>query len=124
MDDSSFLEDARRTARMQSAMVSMKPLSRLTCWVGMSVLLIGLPACQSPDGGPWGWARRQPIDSSNLTYRPIFQLPRTKPLYLSNYAGDDFSPTRPRRTPSGGSLVVPADSPPSVTVQQGTWDGE
>ncbi len=109
---------------MQSAMIRTKWQPRLARWVVIGVFLIGLPACQSPDGGQGGWPRRQPADSSNLTYRPIFHLPQAKPLYLSNYAGDDFGPMRPRRNSSGGPGVVPTDSPPSVTVQQGSWDSE
>ena len=110
---------------MQSAMIRTKRLRRLTFWVVLGIFLIGLPACQSPEGRPGGWFQRQPVDSSSVAYRPIFSwLAQRKPLYLSNYAGDDFGPMRPRRNGVNVPAIVPADAPPRVTIQQGSWDSE
>jgi hypothetical protein len=109
---------------MQSAMNRRKRQPQLGHWIGLGVLLLALPACQSLDGGSWCGVGRPPADSSNVTYRPIFSFLPTKTFYLSNYAGDDPVPKRPRRNPTGVPVMVPADSPPNVTVQQGTWDSE
>jgi hypothetical protein len=110
---------------MHSAMVRTKRLPRLVHGFILGLFLIALPACHSPEGRPGGWFPQQPGDSSNLVYRPIFSLlERKEPLYLSNYAGDDEGPTRPRRLRAVGPAMLPADSPPSVTLQQGTWDSE
>ncbi len=110
---------------MQSAMTRTKRPLRLSRWVVLGVFLIALPACQSPDGRLGGWFQRPPADSTNLAYRPIFSwLEQKRPLYLSNYAGDDFGPMRPRRNPAGVPVIVPPEAPPQVTIQQGTWDSE
>jgi hypothetical protein len=110
---------------MHFAMIRTKRLPRRVRWAMLGLFAIGLPACRSPEGRPGGWLQQQPGDSSNLVYRPIFSfLERERPFYLSNYAGDDQGPTRPRRVPMGGPAMVPADSPPNVTLHHGSWDSE
>ena len=98
---------------------------------GVGVLVMGLlgfsiPACHSPGGGHWGW--RQPPDSTNVAYRPAYERPGTKPLYLDGYAGADYGPLRPRR-PRARDLGLgldpnPNPNPPGLTINQGSWETE
>ncbi len=93
---------------------------------GVGFLVIGLlglasPACQSPAGVHWGW--REPPDATNVTYRPAYEWPGTKPLYLGGYAGADYGPSRPRRRLRGAELGPGLEpSPPAVTIHQGSWE--
>ena len=106
-------------------MAWMKSRSRMPALVGIGIFLSLLPGCQSPGGVQGWWPHRQPPDNPSYSAaRPTYSDPRTKPLYLSNYAGDDFSPTRPRRMRTGSVAPIAADSPPSLTVSQGSWDSE
>ena len=105
-------------------MAWMKSQSRRPALLGIGISLILLAGCHSPGGVQWPWPHRPPPDSTNVAYRPTYAIPGTKPLYLSNYAGDDFSPMRPRRTRTGIVAPVAANSPPGVTVNQGSWDSD
>jgi hypothetical protein len=92
-------------------MAWMKSRSPVPVFLVIGTVLALLPGCRSPD-------------STNVAYKPTYAIPGTKPLYLSNYAGDDQSPMRPRRTGNLGVAPIAADSPPGVTVSQGSWDGD
>jgi hypothetical protein len=104
-------------------MVEKKLQPHLVRFLGIGMVLILLPACQSSgERGPW--IHHQPPDSSNVVLRPSYEVPGTKPLYLSGYAGSNYGTIRPRR-PATSSLapILPA-APPGVTINQGTWDTE
>jgi hypothetical protein len=105
-------------------MAWMKSQSRMPRLLGIGSFLILLPGCHSPESVQAPWLHRQPPESTNVAYRPIYSISGTKPLYLSNYAGDDFSPMRPRRRQTGSVAPTAADSSPSVTVSHGSWDGD
>ena len=101
-------------------MAWMKSQWRMPALLGVGIFPILLSGCQTPAGGPGGWFHRQPVDASTYSAaRPTYTLPGTKPLYLSNYAGDDFSPMRPRRTRTGIVAPAAADSPPEYDGQSG-----
>ena len=56
-----------------------------------------LPACSATAGAHRERANCPP-DSGNIVYRPAYPALRSKPLYLSNYAGVVYPPIR-RRAP-------------------------
>jgi hypothetical protein len=105
-------------------MVEPRIHSRLVRSLGIGTLMLLLPACQSPGERRWQWGWRQPPGSSNIAYRPAYEWPGTKRLYLSGYAGVDYSPNRPRRRDRDGLAPIPAANPPGVTIDQGTWETE
>jgi hypothetical protein len=105
-------------------MAWMKSQSRMPALLGTGLFLALLPGCHSPEDLRGSWPHRQPPDSTSVAYRPTYSIPGTKPLYLSNYAGDDFTPMRPRRARTGSVAPIAADSPPGVTVSQGSWDSD
>src|SRR5262245_1203530 len=63
----------------------------------VAAVLTVLPACSATAG-----AHRErtncPTGSGNIVYRPAYPVLRSKPLYLSNYAGVVYPPIR-RRAP-------------------------
>jgi hypothetical protein len=89
--------------------------------LGISVLLIVLPACQSP-GGHGSWFHRQPPGSSNVVMRPTYPIEGTKPLYISGYAGANYGTLFSRRLPAGNPAPMPVANPPGLTINQGDWD--
>jgi hypothetical protein len=98
--------------------------SKVARWVGMSVLVVSLPACQSLGWHHNRWTQPESADSSNVVYRPAYELPGTKPLFVSGYAGNDYGPMRPRRGRWGGPAPLPSAEVPGITAVQGSWDTE
>jgi len=97
---------------------------RVAGLVAILSLAAALPACRSADG------TRAPLfggpkpDTTNTVMRPAYPWPETKPLFLSGYAGATYEP-RARMAPvfvSPGPAPAPVTAtPPTVTVNQGTW---
>ncbi|SRR5579883_2468848 len=88
--------------------------------LGLALLAVGLPACHG--AGPV--ARDE---TGRIAYRPVNTSMRGRLFYVSGYGGADYSPARPRRTAPVAEVPAyatpaPIDQPPSVTVNQGTWD--
>jgi hypothetical protein len=111
-------------------MLSMKTEARRISFLAIVVSLVILPACHSA-GDPAPWTQTQPGGSSNVSYRPIFPLPRERVFYPSTYAAYDFGPTRPRKRAQNcpvpsytapATAPAPPTTPPQVTVSQGTWE--
>jgi hypothetical protein len=124
MGRSPALTDLLANRKDAIRMAWMKSRSRVPAMLGIGLALILLAGCQSPGSVQWPWLNRQGREASYEAYRPTYTLPGTKPLYLSNYAGDDYGPNRPRRR--GNGVVTPngEEMPPSVTVNHGSWDSE
>lgn len=68
----------------------------LVLWVVIALL----PACSAAAGGHRSRESCPPGSdpAGNLVYRPAYPALRTRPLYLSNYAGVQYPPLR-RRAP-------------------------
>jgi hypothetical protein len=85
--------------------------NRLATIVSLSLVLAVLPACSASAGH--GFFRRPQGDALVVTppaatqpyvaYRPVYPLPGTKPLYLSNYAGSNYPSIAP------GAALTPTD---------------
>jgi len=105
-------------------MVETKAPPRLVRFLGISVVLMSMPACQSLGGKHGQRTGLVPPDSANVVYRPAYEWPGTKPLYPSGYAGADYGPMRPRRTRFNRLAPVPPAGPEDLTISQGSWDGE
>ena len=110
-------EDAMR-------MISKKARPRRMAYLGMALFLFALPACHG--AGPW--YRNQADGSSNTVYRPTYPAPGQRAFYASGYGGADYSPARPRKRSDCPvpPVAAPAavENPPTVTVNQGSWDTE
>ncbi|MGP0063935.1 MAG: hypothetical protein ACLQGP_10110 [Isosphaeraceae bacterium] len=104
-------------------MTWMKSWSRLPGFLGIGLVLGLQSGCQTPDGQRW-WPLGPRPELPYQAYRPTYAIPNTKPLYLSNYAGDDHSPMRPRRRTSTNAAPIAGDAPVGVTVDHGSWDSE
>lgn len=76
--------------------------SRLTAILSLSLLLAVVPACSASagHGRGLGLLRRPagnavvvtpgPQDQPYVSYRPVYPVPGTKPLFLNNYAGANY----------------------------------
>jgi hypothetical protein len=104
-------------------MIETKTQPNLVRLLAIGLLLALLPACQSPGWHPFGW-RSAPPGSTNVVMRPAYPWPETKPLYLSGYAGTDYSEMIPRRAVVTGVAPAAAASPGPVSIEHGAWDGE
>jgi len=96
---------------------------RLAAILGILILSALLPACKSPDGSRSSLSGNPSPDSTNTVLRPPYEWPNTKPLYLSGYAGSNHDSSI-RARPAYSDAVPPTlpSSPPTITVDQGTWD--
>jgi hypothetical protein len=100
------------------------PARRRLLSLGGLIISALLPACSSPNGPQLPWLRGPAPDSSNIVYRPAFNFPEPKTLFVGGYAGASYPPLNPaRRTLSAPPGAVP-EGQPSVSVSQGTWDSE
>jgi len=62
----------------------------------LSALLAVVPACSASAGHKWGLFGPRSTPDGRVALRPAFPPPgRTKPLYLSGYAGATYAPLRP-----------------------------
>jgi hypothetical protein len=104
-------------------MVATKTQPNPVRLLAIGLLLAVLPACQSPGWHPFGW-RSAPPGSSNVVLRPAYPWPETKPLYLSGYAGTDYSEMIPRRAVGTGVAPATATSAGAVSIEHGAWDGQ
>ena len=100
----------------------IRPRAGWVRFLAIGLLGFSIPACHSPGGGHWGW--RQPPDSGNVAYRPVYEQPGTRPLFLSGYAGVDYGPLRPRRARllDLGAGPGAAPNPLGPTINQGSWE--
>jgi hypothetical protein len=105
------------------AMGKTRVAVRRAGFLGILVLSAILPACKSPDGSRSSLFGNSSPDSTNTVLRPPYEWPNTKPLYLSGYAGSNYDSTI-RARPVYSNAVPPTlpSSPPSITIDQGTWD--
>ena len=101
---------------------SVRPQAGRVRVLAIGLLGFAIPACHSPGGGHWGW--RQPPDSTNIAYRPPYQAPGTRPLFVSGFAGTDYGPLRPRRPRLSPLGPGPDPNSPGLTINQGTWEPE
>ena len=69
----------------------------------VAAVLALLPACSASAGAHRERANCPP-GSNNIVYRPAYPALRSKPLYLSNYAGVVYPPLR-RRAPLEATSV-------------------
>jgi hypothetical protein len=90
-------------------------------------LSISLPACNAP-GGPPPPLVRSPDGSTPTTnrfsLRPILDGEGGRPYYIGGYAGASYGPGLFSRRSTVGTPVIQPSGPPSVTVNQGTWEPE
>jgi hypothetical protein len=100
----------------------VQPRARGVSFLVLGLLWFSIPACHSPGGGHWGW--REPPDSRNVAYRPAYELPGTRPVYLGGYAGADYGPLRPRRPRAGDRGPGLDPNPLGLTINQGSWQTE
>jgi hypothetical protein len=117
------IKDDRSRPKDVIPMVERKRQPRWVHLIGITALLTLLPGCQSPGPGQGSWVHHGTPGSSNVVYRPSYELPGTKPLYLSGYAGANYGPVF-RRVPAGSLAPAPAANSPGVAINQGTWDTE
>jgi hypothetical protein len=104
-------------------MYDSKAPRRRTSLLGLALIAIALPACNSTH--PWSADRTGA--STRVAYRPVPTSLSGRTFYVSGYGGADYSPARPRRRAPIGvapAYVTPAPTvnPPAVTVRQGSWD--
>jgi hypothetical protein len=95
---------------------------RLAACFALLIATIGLPACQSFQGLHWGWNRTDGGDSRSVSYRPVYESIKGRPLYAGGYAGIDYNADSPRRARIPVQTPGVIDGPaPTVTVDQGGW---
>ncbi len=98
---------------------------RLAMLSALLLMMLCLPGCQSFQGLHWGWNRTDGGDSRNVSYRPIYESFKGRPLYPGGYAGIDYSADSPRRVRVPASTPGGVEEPvPSVTVDQGGWGAQ
>ena len=104
-------------------MVDTRVNMRLAGALMILALSIALPACQSPGGGPPPMVQTPDgSTTSRFSLRPILDGAGYRPFYLGGYAGASYGPGIFSRRDAVGTPVTQPASPPSVTVEQGTWE--
>ena len=104
-------------------MVDTRVNRRMAAAIMMLAVSIALPACQSPGGGPPPMVQTPDgSTTSRFSLRPILDGAGYRPFYLGGYAGASYGPGVFSRPAAVGTPVTQPASPPSVTVEQGTWE--
>jgi hypothetical protein len=105
--------------------------NRINRPVAGSLMLVALsmtvPACNAP-GRPPPPLVQTPDGStpttSRFALRPILNGEGYRPYYVGGYAGASYGPDLFSRRATVGTPIPQPSGPPSVTVNQGTWEPE